>query len=100
RIGKNSYEVLERNKRIDYYDVEKKQVLGEHLAVQLHRVGYISLHPTHLLKIYSESDASIFKIVQERPPNWLKKTRQRGNSFCYVDERKIVTTEIIVESSD
>ena len=100
RIGKERYEVLECNQRIDYYDVERKRVIGEHIAVQLHKIGDTSLHPTHLLKIYSGENASIFKIVQERPAEWLKNPRQRGSMFSYVDGRKFATTEIEVESGE
>lgn len=98
RVRKERYQVLTLFEEIDYYDTQKNQSTGKHIAVQLHKIEDPSLHPTHLLKMYHDGRISILKIVQERPLEWLKNPRQRGGMFKYIDEKKITTSDITVES--
>ena len=55
KIGKEKYDVLNVTEEIDKYDTEKNEFVGEHTAIELHKIGDSSLHPTHLLKIYHDN---------------------------------------------
>ena len=100
KIGKDKYDVLGIREEVDKFDTEKNELVGEHTAIDLHKTGDSSLHPTHSLKIYHDSDkeAVLLKIQQDKPPGWLEKPRQRGMVFRYYDKKAIPLTEIKIET--
>ena len=55
----------------------------------------------HTLQIYQDKDEEIIllRIEQDKPPEWLEKTKQRGMSFSYHDEKVISIKDIKIESS-
>lgn len=99
KIGKEKYDVWSVNGDIDRYDTENNEVLGEHTAIELHKRGDSSLHPTHLLKVYIDNDkeAVLLRIEQDKPPDWLEKPRQRGIIFSYHDEKTIPISNIKID---
>lgn len=102
KIGKDKYDVLSFMEEVDKFDTEKNELLGEHTAINLHKTGDSSLHPTHLLKIYHDNgkEAILLRIQQDKPPEWLKKTRERGMMFSYHDKKTILITDIKIETID
>ncbi len=97
KIGKEKYEVLNAFQDIDLFDTEKNQPIGAHIAIELHKIGDTSLHPTHLLKIYenNKENAILLKIVQEKPT--VENSRQRGIWFSHVDKKEVLIKEIEIE---
>lgn len=96
-IEKEKYEVLNAFEDIDLFDTEKNQPVGSHIAIELHKIGDTSLHPTHLLKIYenNKENAILLKIVQEKPT--VENPRQRGVWFSHVDKKEVLIKEIEIE---
>lgn len=99
-IDGEKYQVLRITEDIDWYDVEKDKIVGEHIAIELYKFGIFSLHPTHLLKIYynNPEEAVLLKIIQEKQPKELEHPRQRGNIFSFHEEKIIPVKEIKIVS--
>jgi hypothetical protein len=99
KIGKDKYDVLNVMEAIDKYDTEKNEFVGEHTAIELHKIGDSSLHPTHLLKVYhnNNKEAILLRIEQDKPPKWLKKPRQRGMMFSYHNKKTIFIADLQIE---
>ncbi|MBI5066306.1 hypothetical protein HZA97_08785 [Candidatus Woesearchaeota archaeon] len=97
KIGEEKYEVLNMFEDIDLFDTEKNQPIGTHIAIELHKMGDPSLHPTHLLKIYenNKENAILLRIVQEKPT--VENPRQRGIWFSHVDKTEVPIKEIKIE---
>ncbi|MFZ5955397.1 MAG: hypothetical protein ACOYT4_03150 [Nanoarchaeota archaeon] len=94
-IKKDKFDALKVMREVDAYDFTNKKIIGPHIAIELHKLGSRALHPTHLLKIYPDkSKATMFKIVQERPPKELEKLKQRGHILAFVEEKKIPIRDI------
>ena len=100
KIGKDKYDVLSVIEGIDKYDTEKKELVGKHTAIELHKIGAPSLHPTHLLKVYHDKEAILLRIEQDKPPEWLEKPKQRGMIFSYHDKKTIPITDIKIEPAE
>ncbi len=102
KIGKEKYDVLSVMEEIDRYDTEKNEFVGEHTAIELHKMGDSSLHSTHLLKVYHDNnkEAILLRIEQDKPPEWLEKPRQRGMAFSYHDKKIISIADIKIESAE
>lgn len=96
-INNEKCEVLTLNEDIDKFDSKNDKLIGEHTAVNLHKIGNKALHPTHLLKIYKDTKIVLLTITHKKPPEWLEKPRQRGQIFTYSDETKIPVENIKVE---
>ena len=90
------YDVMNLRGEIDKYDTEKNEFVGEHTSVELHKFGEPSLYPTHLLKIYKDNqkEGILFRMIQNKPPEWIEKPRQRVMMFNYFDERRISVCDI------
>jgi hypothetical protein len=101
KIEKEKYDVLSIMEEIDKYDTEKNEFVGEHTAIELHKFGNSSLHPTHLLKVYNNNnkEAILLRIEQDKLPEWLK-PRQRGMLFSYHDKKTISIADIKIEHSE
>jgi hypothetical protein len=99
KIGNEKYEVLNTTEEVDRYDVKEGRFVGEHIAVEIHKVGDSSLHATHLLKIYHKDSrmAALLKIEQDKPSTNLKKFKHRGIWLSYHDEKLIPIGEIKIE---
>ena len=95
-IGKEKYDVLKIFYDIDWWDSNKNEIIGEHTAIELHRIGNFSLYPTHLMKLYynKKDEAVLFRIEQEKPSKEIEKPRQRGGMFSLKDEIIIKRGEI------
>lgn len=66
KIGNEKYDVLSTLEEIDKYDTKKNEFVGEHTEIELHKIGDPALHPTHLLKIYHDTNKAILlKIGQD-----------------------------------
>jgi hypothetical protein len=66
QIGKDKYDVLRILEEIDKYDTKNNKAIGEHLAIDLHKHGDISLHPTHLLEIMHDSKGRVLKQTNKK----------------------------------
>jgi hypothetical protein len=102
KIGKDKYDVLSVMEGIDKYDTEKNEFVGEHKAIELHKMGDSSLHATHLLKVYhnNNKEAILLRIEQDKPPKWLEKPRQRGMMFSYHDKKSVSIADIKIEPAE
>lgn len=100
KIGKDKFDVLTILKEIDKYDTQKNEFIGEHTEIELHKHGSRSLHPTHLLKLYYDDEHTtvLFKIVYEKAPKEIKKPKQRGHIFNYVNKKAILKDQIKIIS--
>ena len=96
KIGKDKYEVLNIQEDIDWFDTVKNEIQGKHTAIELHKVGDMALHPTHLLKFYHDNkkEAVLLKIVQDKPPSSIEHPRQRGAMFSHQDKKVIPVEKI------
>lgn len=56
RIEGEEYEVLSLLEEVDSYDAEKKEFVGEHTEITLHKNGSESITGTHYLKMYYDSE--------------------------------------------
>ena len=82
-IGDEKYQVLKVMREIDRYDPKTNRLVGEHLEVELQKIGEKS--PSHFLKIYPKK-----AIIME-----MKK--QKGIIFNYTDGKEIPLDSITVE---
>ena len=82
-IGDERYRVLKVMKEIDRYDSKSNRLVGEHLEVELQRMGEKS--PSHFLKIYSKK-----AIIMEM-------RKQKGIIFNYTDGKEVPLDSITVE---
>lgn len=99
KIGEDRYDVLSVTEDIDLYDTKKTESIGEHIAIELHKIGDSSLLPTHLLKVYHTNDkeAILLRIERDKPPKWLEKPRRRGIGCSYHDKKTIPIADIKTE---
>jgi hypothetical protein len=102
KIGKERYDVLNVMEEIDIYDTEKNEFVGEHTAIELHKIGDSSLHATHLLKIYhnNNKEAILLRIEQDKPLKWLEKPKERGMMLSYHDKQTISIADIHIEPAE
>lgn len=68
KIRKEKFDVLKIFHDIDWWDCDKNEIIGEHTAIELHKIGDFVLHPTHLMKRYynKKDKAVLFKIEKEK----------------------------------
>lgn len=89
------YDVLNISYEIDRADFQKDGLIGEHIAIELHKFGDLRLHATHLLKMYLNNDEFFLsEIFQEKPSEEPRAVKQRGNIFSYQNEEKIYLKNI------
>jgi hypothetical protein len=95
QIGKEKFDVLNVTEEIDKWDSKKDKLIGEHLAIELHKFRSSSLHPTHLLKIYKDRKMILYEIIQEKIITPLAiRLKQRGGIFSYINPREISMKEV------
>lgn len=61
-IFNEKYDVLNFREEIDRFDSEKNEIVGEHLAFELHKQKDSALHSTHLLKIYYNHNEKVISL--------------------------------------
>jgi hypothetical protein len=99
KIGKEQFDIMKIFHDIDWWDSDKNEIIGEHTAIELHKIGDFALYPTHLMKIYynKKDEAILFRIEQEKTSKEIKNPRQRGGMFSLKDEIIIKIGEIKIE---
>jgi len=99
KIGKEKFDVLKTFHDINWWDSDKNEIIGEHTAIELHKIGDFDLHPTHLIKLYydKKDEAVLFRIEQEKSSKEIENPRQRGGMFSLKNKIIIKIGEIKIE---
>ena len=94
QIENEKFDVLQKMVEIDSIDNTTQTLIGEHTELSLHLHGDNSLHPTHILKKYRNSERNVLLKIHLEQIVPLGTITPRGEFTRYVDPREISEKDI------